>query len=142
MINLPGKEAAPTFESPLDMLHACHDRIEIHCTTLEKLVEYLPRHGCDSAARQTAANILRYFDTAGPNHHADEERDLFPLLRAGSHGPEAVELAALLESLIAEHRLMEQAWQQDDEVAAPPFAEHCFSLADLWVPSAQDAQSR
>ncbi len=40
------------------------------------------------------------------------------------------------------HWLMEQAWQQDDEVAAPPFAEHCFSLADLWVPSAQDAQSR
>ena len=101
----------PSFDDPLAMLHACHDRIEAHCTTLEKLVEYLPLHGCDSAARQAAANILRYFDTASPNHHADEERDLFPLLRANSHSPEAIELAALLESLLAEHRLMEQAWQ-------------------------------
>ncbi len=101
----------PGFDDPLAMLQACHDRIEAHCATLEKLVEYLPLHGCDSAARQAAGNILRYFDTAGLNHHADEERDLFPLLRASSHGPEAVELAALLESLMAEHRLMEQAWQ-------------------------------
>ena len=101
----------PSFDDPLAMLHACHDRIEAHCVTLEKLVAYLPRHGCDSAARQAAANILRYFDTAGPNHHADEERDLFPLLRANSHGPEAIELAALLENLMTEHRLMEQAWQ-------------------------------
>src|SRR5512142_197066 len=95
----------PSFDDPLAMLYACHDRIEAHCATLEKLVEYLPLHGCNSAARQAAANILRYFDTAGPNHHADEERDLFPLLRASSHGPEALELAALLESLMAEHRL-------------------------------------
>ena len=33
------------------------------------------------------------------------------------------------------HWLMEHAWQQDDEVNAPPFAEHRFSLADLWVPT-------
>ena len=31
--------------------------------------------------------------------------------------------------------LLEQTAQQDDEVAAPPFAEHRFSLGDLWVPS-------
>jgi len=34
------------------------------------------------------------------------------------------------------HWLMENAWQQDDAVNAPPFAEHRFSLADLWVPAA------
>ncbi len=34
------------------------------------------------------------------------------------------------------HWLMESAWQQDDTVNAPPFVEHRFSLADLWVPSA------
>lgn len=101
----------PSFDDPLAMLHACHDRIEAHCATLEKLVEYLPLHGCDSAARQAATHVLRYFDTAGPNHHADEERDLFPLLRANSHCPKALALAVLLENLMAEHRLMEQAWQ-------------------------------
>ena len=30
--------------------------------------------------------------------------------------------------------LMEGAWQQDDEVNAPPFTEHRFALTDLWVP--------
>jgi Uma2 family endonuclease len=34
------------------------------------------------------------------------------------------------------HWLMENAWQQDDQVNAPPFAEHRFSPADLWVPAA------
>ena len=37
--------------------------------------------------------------------------------------------------LLEGHWLMEQTAQQDDEVAAPPFAEHRFSLADLLVPS-------
>ena len=36
------------------------------------------------------------------------------------------------------HWLLENAWQEADEVSAPPFAELTFSLADLWVPSAAD----
>jgi hypothetical protein len=31
---------------------------------------------------------------------------------------------------------MEHAWQEAEEVTAPPFAELTFSLADLWVPAA------
>lgn len=38
--------------------------------------------------------------------------------------------------LLEGHWLLEQTAQQDDRVAAPPFAEHRFQLADLWVPSA------
>lgn len=34
------------------------------------------------------------------------------------------------------HWLMEAAWQEVDEVAAPPFGELRFSLADLWMPEA------
>ena len=30
------------------------------------------------------------------------------------------------------HWLLEQTLQEDDEVAAPPFAEHRFALSDLW----------
>ena len=32
------------------------------------------------------------------------------------------------------HWLMERAWQQEDEVNTPPFAEHRFTLSDLWAP--------
>lgn len=37
------------------------------------------------------------------------------------------------------HWLMLHAWQQADEVAAPPFAEHSFTLNDLWLPPAPDS---
>jgi Uma2 family endonuclease len=40
--------------------------------------------------------------------------------------------------LLEGHWLLEQTAQQDDEVAAPPFAEHRFSLGDLWVPMGDD----
>ena len=29
--------------------------------------------------------------------------------------------------------LLDSAWQRDDNVQAPPFAEHVFSLGDLWA---------
>jgi Uma2 family endonuclease len=37
--------------------------------------------------------------------------------------------------LLEGHWLLEQTAQQHDAVNAPPFSEHRFSLADLWVPS-------
>lgn len=43
--------------------------------------------------------------------------------------------------LLQGHWLLEQTAQQNDAVTAPPFAEHRFSLADLWAPMlpAEDA---
>ena len=40
--NLLGK-AAPGFDQPLDLLEACHGRIEKQCATLEKLMTHLPQ---------------------------------------------------------------------------------------------------
>ena len=34
------------------------------------------------------------------------------------------------------HWVMEHAWQEAEDVTAPPFVELTFSLADLWVPAA------
>ena len=42
---------------------------------------------------------------------------------------QTLEVYRLLEG----HWLLEQTAQQDDEVNAPPFVEHRFSLVDLWV---------
>ncbi len=100
------KKPAPGFDSPLDMLHACHDRIMDQCATLQKLMQHLPMHGCDTQAQQAAQAILRYFDTAGQFHHQDEEMDLFPLLRACSN-PDADKL---MEQLLAEHQSMDSMW--------------------------------
>ena len=75
------KAPAASFDEPLEMLAACHERIEAQLGTLERLAQHLPRHGCDADARSAAAAVVRYFDTAGMLHHQDEDEDLFPLLR-------------------------------------------------------------
>jgi len=91
-----GEPGAPSFDDPLGMLRACHGRIERQLTTLERLARHLPEHGADADARAAASAILRYFDLAAPNHHADEEASVFP--RLITRVPEARDLLARLES--------------------------------------------
>ena len=107
MADLTGSAAAPTFNTPLEMLRACHGRIMDQCSTLHKLLQHLPEHGSDVQARQAAQAILRYFDTAGQYHHQDEEEDLFPLLLATNSS----EAHALVNHLLDDHRVMNAAWQ-------------------------------
>lgn len=107
MNSLFGSAAAPTFDDPLEMLRACHGRIEAQCVTLDRLLTHLATQGNDVQASQAARAILRYFDTAGQYHHQDEEQDLFPQLLATRD--QAV--ASLIDSLLQEHKGMEDAWQ-------------------------------
>ncbi|UGA39749.1 hemerythrin domain-containing protein [Chromobacterium haemolyticum] len=72
--------AAPSFEQPLEMLQACHDKIRRFCDQLDQLPSYIEQHGVDEAARNTIDGLVRYFDLAGPAHHSDEEDELFPLI--------------------------------------------------------------
>lgn len=105
---LSGSGGAPDFDHPLEMLAACHGRIEDRCDLLHRLVEHLAANGCDGQARQAATSVLRYFDTAGEHHHEDEEQDLFPaLVLAGE--PAAVRL---VEKLRADHVVMRAAWRR------------------------------
>jgi len=106
MIDIKNNAGAPGFDTPLDMLHACHERIMDQCATLQKLMSHLPMHGCDEQAQQAAQAIMRYFDTAGKFHHQDEEDDLFPLLRA-CNNDEANKLA---ERLVDEHLYLDEIW--------------------------------
>ena len=102
---------APGFDEPLEMLSACHGRIEAQLATLTKLAEHLPDHGADTQAQQAAANVMRYFDTAGVNHHQDEETDLFPVLARIAAEEREVDILLLIDELRVEHREMERRWQ-------------------------------
>jgi hemerythrin-like domain-containing protein len=97
---------APGFDQPLAMLRACHERILRQCVTLDKLVAHLRSDGLTPAARQAAADVHRYFSTAGRHHHDDEEQDLFPRLRGRA------DLAELLAALARDHQRMEILWQE------------------------------
>ena len=97
-------------EVPLEMLSACHGRVERQCETLRRLQAHLPVHGSDEQARTAAVNIMRYFDTAAQDHHADEEEDLFPLLRQVATGADAASLNRLMAELLEEHQVLAQHW--------------------------------
>lgn len=109
MISFASEDTAPTFDDPLEMLHACHGKIQRQLDILQKLAAHLPVHGCDQQAQQAAQGILRYFDTAGQFHHQDEEENLFPAL-AALDTPEKEEVEALVGRLLAQHVVMFAAW--------------------------------
>ncbi len=109
----PGFDApAAGFEAPLEMLSACHGRVERQCETLLRLVPHLAAHGPDAAAREAAQNIMRYFDTSARHHHADEEEDLFPALLHAASQAEPAGLRELIAALQAQHRELEQTWNE------------------------------
>ena len=109
----PGHSAPSAgFEVPLEMLSACHHRVERQCSTLRRLVPHLAAHGGDADARSAAAAVLRYFDTAAPDHHADEETDLFPALIESMAGSDAVCIRELVTALTADHRQLELHWRR------------------------------
>jgi pyridoxamine 5'-phosphate oxidase len=104
-------EPAPDFDQPIAVLKHCHDRIRKQLATLQKLPAHLAQHGADAEAQQAAAAVLRYFSQAAPNHHADEEQDLLPMLRQTAQAGDAAQLERLLPEIVQEHQQMDALWQ-------------------------------
>ncbi|USE78644.1 hemerythrin domain-containing protein [Cupriavidus gilardii] len=98
----------PSFESPIELLTACHDKVRRFASLCGRLAEHTARHGADDQARTAAAGIVRYFTIAAPLHHADEETDLFPALRA--LGDDA--LTAAMRALEDDHDALDALWHQ------------------------------
>jgi hemerythrin-like domain-containing protein len=105
---------APSFEQPIELLMACHDKIRSFCDQLDKLEPYIEEHGVDDVAKRSIDAVVRYFDQAGPQHHTDEEEELFPILEARI--PTA---RPKLAQLSAEHGMLHSRWNsiRDDLVA-------------------------
>ena len=110
-ITVPGHSAPGVgFEVPLEMLAACHGRVQHQCETLLRLQAHLHSHGADRAAQEAARAVMRYFDSAARHHHEDEELDLFPALLESMAGSDAVCLRDLTVSLCSDHRNLELRW--------------------------------
>jgi pyridoxamine 5'-phosphate oxidase len=128
-------EPIPDFDQPIAILKHCHDRIRKQIRTMQKLLDHLPSNGADDSARRGAKAILQYFDKAAPNHHADEEEDLFPMLQATAKEDDAALLASLLPLILHEHQKMDIAWRQLENQLRP------IASGSLSLLSAQDVQS-
>lgn len=101
----------PSFDEPIEILKACHERVSAKCATLEKLAVHLPLAGADTQAQQAARSIMRYFDNAAPHHHADEEQDLFPMLIEAARRQRSPAIERI-SSLLDEHRSLEATWER------------------------------
>ena len=105
---LPGFSApAVGFDTPFEMLEACHERVERSLRLLTRLAEHLDRQGWDDPARRAASDVLRYFDVAAPLHHEDEERHVFPAALAAQDAA----ITAAVHRLQQDHQDMHRAWQ-------------------------------
>ncbi len=99
-----------TFADPIGLLSDCHRRIEMFLGTLAKLAARAGERLEDQAAMEAA---LRYFEVAAPKHTADEEEDLFPMLRRR----EARDTVETLDRLEDQHATAE-AWHREVDVLA------------------------
>ena len=110
-LNFPGHSAPEAgFEVPLEMLAACHQRVQSQTATLLRLVPHIVAQGSDGEAQLAASAVIRYFDSAGRHHHEDEELDLFPALLDATAGTDNAGLRALIAALCADHRALEARW--------------------------------
>ena len=100
----------PDYSRPLAALRTCHERIRSECDTLARLVEHMKARGCDGDARQTAAALVCYFDTAARFHHEDEEEDLLPRMMAAATISRGSSLTRLVADVATEHREMDRTW--------------------------------
>jgi hemerythrin-like domain-containing protein len=89
------------------MLHACHERVRRSLELLLKVCRRVEAGRVDESVRRGAADVVRYFDTAAPQHHEDEEQHIFPRLLAES--PDA-RVRAAVRRLQEDHLWMEAQW--------------------------------
>ena len=104
--------SAPGLDEPLEMLHACHERILAQLATLTRLAQWLPQHGADEQARRAAHSVMRYFDLAAVNHHHDEEEDLLPAMLEAVDVAERARLEDMVERILAEHIELAAQWAE------------------------------
>jgi hemerythrin-like domain-containing protein len=89
-----------------DALDACHRQIHDHLGRLTALAQRIDASGIDGEAKQQAGAIERFFSETSRDHHAQEERSVFPPLLGSSDA----ELVAAVRTLQQDHGWIEENW--------------------------------
>ncbi len=99
-----------TDDAPIDTFSRCHEGILSHLdalATLPGLLEPAAR------ARRIATETLAFFRRVVYEHHQEEERELFPAVRASAQlGLEKQQIEDMIERLTREHRQVETAYER------------------------------
>lgn len=85
----------------VDMMVSCHHRIREHLALARRIAQ-APATTTGDSVRGAATRVRKYFAIAFPLHRADEEEDVFPLLRGRDEATDSV-----LDELMGEHHEQE-----------------------------------
>jgi len=103
----PGWKAGDT---PLTNFSQCHVGITRQLQVLAGLPALLEPA---AQARRIARETVAFFRGAVQEHHAEEERELFPaVLASAKRGAEREQVQVLIDRLVAEHRQIEAMWSR------------------------------
>ncbi len=100
-----------TFANPIGLLSDCHRRIERFLQALLTVATQVVGGPLDAEHRRLLEVGLKYFREAAPKHTADEEEDLFPILRKLA-SPRVSTTLADVDRLEAEHKIA-AAWHRE-----------------------------
>jgi hemerythrin-like domain-containing protein len=94
--------------APIQSFSDCHVGIVTHLEELARLPALLEPA---RQARQIAGETLEFFREVVYEHHAEEERELFPaVLASANKGDERDKVQLIVDRLTREHREIEAAW--------------------------------
>lgn len=108
MNSLPGDTQEPRADAPIANFSQCHVGIIEHLNALGELPALIAPA---ARARAIAAQTLVFFEEVIAEHHAEEERELFPaVLDSAKRGEERDRVETIVARLAAEHRQIEATW--------------------------------
>ncbi len=87
-------------------LDACHQQIQTHLEQLAEVLLQIEAGADDAQYRQQVATIEAFFSGTSRQHHADEEKSVFPALLASDNA----ELVQAVRTLQQDHGWIEQNW--------------------------------
>ncbi|MGC4080093.1 MAG: hemerythrin domain-containing protein [Rubrivivax sp.] len=101
----PARAPAPPVP-PFEALDRTHARVIEVLGQFDRLLAHIDENGADEVARGSAAEILEFFSGHARQHHADEERFVFPQLLAKGDA----ELVQSIKRLQQDHGWLEEDW--------------------------------
>lgn len=97
---------------PLQLFVGCHDEIRGGIASLEALASALAGGGGMPEMRRVAGEVLGCFERTVPEHHREEERELWPMVRRSARGEDLQTFEAIAARLRKEHHELEAAWAE------------------------------
>jgi len=89
-----------------EALDSCHREVLKTLDELARLIDHLEDKGVDGEAQTLAADIVKFFNENGRQHHLDEERMIFPGLLVSADA----ELVQHVQRLQQDHGWLEEDW--------------------------------